>query len=148
MKKGDIFNLANNGVLNITANELDAAHAYKVVKFKRAVKNAFDAIIDTEKDFLKEVGIKDAQAFDDEMEALKKSGENPEKLEKMEVQIKRLNEMRSNVLKEEVTLEEVKTMPYEQFHLLQKENARLPHRPLNNFEDVLEGVLWTAPESE
>ena len=57
MKKGDIFNLANNGVLNITANELDAAHAYKVVKFKRDVKNAFDAIIDTEKDFLKEVGL-------------------------------------------------------------------------------------------
>lgn len=148
MKNGEIFNLVNNGVLNITANELDATHAYKVVKFKRTMKKAYDAIIETEKDFLKEVGIKDAQAFDDEMEALKKSGENPEKLEKMDAQIKRLNEMRSNVLKEDVTLEDVKTMPYEQFHILQKENARLPHRPLNNFEDVLEGVLWTAPESE
>ena len=148
MKKGDIFNLVNNGILDITANELDAAHAYKVVKFKRAIKNAFDGIVEAEKDMLAEVKIDDATAFDDEMEALKKSGENPEKLSEMEASLKRLNEMRANVLKEEAELGDVKTMPYEQFHLLQRENARLPRRPLNAFEELLEGCLWAAPESE
>jgi len=148
MKKGDIFNLVNNGILDITANELDAAHAYKVVKFKRAIKNAFDGIVEAEKDMLAEVKIDDATAFDDEMEALKKSGENPKKLSEMEASLKRLNEMRANVLKEEAELGDVKTMPYEQFHLLQRENARLPRRPLNAFEDLLEGCLWAAPESE
>ena len=148
MKKGDIFNLVNNGILDITANELDAAHAYKVVKFKRAIKNAFDGIVEAEKDMLAEVKIDDATAFDDEMEAWKKSGENPEKLSEMEASLKRLNEMRANVLKEEAELGDVKTMPYEQFHLLQRENARLPRRPLNAFEELLEGCLWAAPESE
>ena len=89
MKKGDIFNLVNSGILDITANLLDAAHAYKVVKFKRAIKNAFNGIVEAEKDMLAEVKIADADAFDKEMDALKKSGEDPEKLSDMEARLKR-----------------------------------------------------------
>lgn len=148
MKKGDIFNLVNSGILDITANLLDAAHAYKVVKFKRSIKNAFNGIVEAEKDMLAEVKIEDATAFDQEMDALKKSGEDPEKLSDMEARLKRLNEMRANVLKEEADLGEIKTMPYDQFHILQRENAGLQRRPLNAFEELLEGYLWTAPESE
>ena len=66
MKNIDIINLANGGILAITANDLDAAHAYKVIKFKKAVKKAFESIVESEKEILKEAGIEDAQAFDKE----------------------------------------------------------------------------------
>lgn len=145
MKKGDIFNLVNNGILSITANDLDAAQAYKVVKFKRVIKNAFDKIIESEKDMMAELKIDDATAFDNEMAALKKSGEDQKKLSDMEARLKRLNEMRANVLKEDAELGDVATMPYEVFHELQKENKELQHKPLNVFEEILEGVLWEAP---
>lgn len=37
MKNIDILNLANTGVLAITANDLDAAQSYKVLNFKNSV---------------------------------------------------------------------------------------------------------------
>ena len=56
------------------------------------------------------------------------------------------------MLKEEVTLDGVKTMPYEQWHLLRKENMPKEEgkqNPINNFvEDLLMNVLWKAPEEE
>ena len=48
MKNIDIFNLANAGILAISANDLDAAHAYKVMKFKMAVRKAFESIVSSE----------------------------------------------------------------------------------------------------
>ena len=147
MKNYDILNLANAGVLAITANDLDAAHAYKVLKFKKAVKAAFEAIADSEKEILKEAGIEDGQAFDKEHKELIESKENPERLEEMDKQFERFMELRANLYKEDVELD-TKTIPYEQFHVLQKENKELEHKPLNIFEDILEGVLWSAPEEK
>ena len=148
MKKYEILSLVNAGILSVTANDLDAAHAYKVLKFKRSVKAAFDKLADAEKELLKESGIEDAQAFDKERADLIKSGENSERLEELNKQFDRFNSLRDLLYKEEVQLEGVKTIPFAQFHVLQKENKDLQHKPLNAFEFLLENVLWAAPEEE
>lgn len=147
MKNIDILNLANTGVLAITANDLDAAQAYKVLKFKKAVRKAFEAIIESERDILKEAGIEDGQAFDKERNELRENGSNPERLAELDKQFSRFMELRNNLYKEDVELD-CKVMPYEQFHILQKENKEVQGKPLNVFEDVLEGVLWEAPNEE
>ncbi len=54
------------GGLSITANDLDASHAYKVIKFKKAIKKALDSIMSAENDILKELGIEDVLAFNKE----------------------------------------------------------------------------------
>ena len=145
MKTIDILNLTDAGILSITANDLDAAHAYKVLKFKKAVKKAFESVMESEREILKEAGIEDAVAFDKERKELIESGSNPKRLEEMNKQLSRVLELRSNLYKEDVELD-CKTIPFEQFHTLQCENKDLDHKPLNTFEEVLEGVLWSAPE--
>ena len=147
MKNIDILNLANTGVLTITANDLDAAQAYKVLKFKKAVRKAFEAIIESEKDILKEAGIEDGQAFDKERNELRENGSNPERLAELDKQFSRFMELRNNLYKEDAELD-CNVMPYEQFHILQKENKDVQGKPLNVFEDVLEGVLWEEPNEE
>ena len=147
MKHIDILNLTNAGVLAITANDLDAAHAYKVLKFKKAIKKAFESIMESEREILKESGIEDAVAFDKERKELIESGSNKERLDELNKQLSRVIELRGNLYKEEVELD-CKTIPFEQFHLLQCENKDLANKPLNAFEDLLEGVLWEAPNEE
>ena len=147
MKTIDILNLANAGILSITANDLDAAQAYKVLKFKKAVRKAFESIIESEKDILKEAGIENGQAFDKERKELRENGSNPERLTELDKQFSRFMELRNNLYKEDAELD-CKAMPYEQFHILQKENKDVQGKPLNVFEDALEGVLWEEPESE
>ena len=145
MKNYDILNLVNGGIFAVTANDLDASQAYKVLKFKKAVKKAFDNIAESEKSLLAEVGIEDAQAFDKEREELTKSGENAERLAELDKTLERYLGLRKNLYDEEVTLEGIKTIPYETFHELQKENRELSNKPLNVFDSL---VLWVAPEEE
>lgn len=144
MKTIDILNLANAGILSITANDLDAAHAYKVLKFKKAIKKAFESIMESEQEILKEAGIEDAVAFDKERKELIESGSDKKRLEELNKQLSRVLELRGNLYKEDVELD-CKAIPFEQFHALQCENKDLDHKPLNTFEDLLEGVLWEAP---
>lgn len=69
----------------------------------------------------------------------------------MEGILKRFIELRAELLNEEATLD-CKTMPYDEWHKLQVENA---DKEMNGkkvdllpayVEDALEGVLWVAPE--
>jgi hypothetical protein len=146
MKKIEVLSFVNMGGLSITANDLDASHAYKVIKFKKAVKKVFDDIIEFEKDALKEAGIEDGMAFDKERKELSESGSDPKRLEELNKQFERFIEIRNNAYDEDAELEGVKALPFEQFHLLQQENKNLQNKPLNAFETILEGVLWNMPE--
>ena len=146
MKKIDILSMNEVGVFVITANTLDAKSAYTVLKFKREGKKAFDAILEAEKAIREEVGIADALAFDMERETLMKSQDNPERLDELNGIFNRFAELRKALYDEPAELS-VTPLPYEQFHALQVENKDLPNKPLNMFEDMLEGVLWTAPEN-
>ncbi len=147
MKNKDISNLVQTGLLGISANDLDTANAYKVMKFKRSVKKAFESLAEAEKDLLKEAGIEDGAAFDKELARLRKDNSEPERLAEMEQELSRYLSLREALYDEEVTLD-CKTIPFEQFHILQKENKGINGKPLNIFDDILEGVLWAEPESE
>ena len=123
MKNIDIITLANTGALAATAHDLPVAHAYKLIAFKRAVRKQLEEIVEREK------AIKD----------------DP-----------REEELRKELYNEEITLEGVKTMPFEVYHALARENRAVPMHtgkdqvvqfdPFTISEDVLEGVLWVAPE--
>ena len=151
MKKQTIIMLANAGVQSITNHTLDASQAYKVVKFRKELVAALEALSKDEEALRKDAGIEDPQAFDKELQELRESKSNPKRLEEMEGILKRFIELRAELLNEEVTLD-CKTMPYEEWHKLQVENSE---KEMNGkkvdllpayVEDALEGVLWVAPE--
>lgn len=139
-----ILTLINNGVLNTTEHDVPAADAYKASKFRRELKKAFDEIVEKEKALAETAGID-----------LNKTDEATEE------QKNRFAELRAEMLKDEMELN-VKPMPYESFHALAKENRQVPVQlpgadgksvtinvdPFRNCEDILEGILWTAPVEE
>lgn len=153
MKKQTIIMLANAGVQSITNHTLDASQAYKVVKFRKAFNAALDAISEDEKGLLKEAGIEDAPSFNKELDELRKANRTPEqedKYKEMTEKVNRYNELHAEMLQEEVTLD-CKTMPYDAWHKLQCENEKEFNGKKVDIlsgivEDMLENVLWTAPE--
>lgn len=154
MKKQTLIVLANAGIQSITNHTLDAAQAYKVVKFRKSFNAALDAIAEDEKALLKEAGIEDASAFNKELEDLRKADRTPEqekKYNEMTEKVKRYNELHAEMLQEEMTID-CKALPYAEWHKLQNENKEMGERKLDLLsgwvEDVLEGCLWTAPENE
>ena len=157
MKNFDIINLVQSGCLGITGLDLDSANAYKVVKFRSALQKAIKKIQELEESMLKEIGIDDPNATDARIKELREKGDQisdaeKEELEGLQAKVKKFNETRMEMLNEDVTLEGVKTMPYEQWHILRKENFSKDKNapgPIDNYvESVLEGVLWRAPEGE
>lgn len=152
MKKQTIIMLANAGVQSITNHTLDASQAYKVVKFRKAFNAALDAISEDEKGLLKEAGIEDAPSFNKELDELRKANRTPEqedKYKEMTEKVARYNELHAEMLQEDVTLD-CKALPYAEWHKLQNENKEIGERKLDLLsgwvEDMLEGILWTAPE--
>lgn len=156
MKNIDVLFMVNSGVLGITNYELGPKSAYKVVKFRNALQKALDNIQELEKSLLKDAGIEDVQVFNKELSELtsndNKTSEEEVKLKELEEKNKKYNELRSEMLNEEVTLDGVLTMSYEDWHTLRKENRPKDDKqpdPLNNYiETILENVLWTAPVDE
>lgn len=145
MKNHNIVSIVNAGILTISANDLDAVLAYRVIKFKKAVKKALDSIMSAENDILKELGIEDVLAFNKERSNLLESGSNKKRLAELDKKHERFVELQKNLYNEDAKLEDVAPLTFEQFHELQKENRELKFKPLNAFEEILEGVLWEAP---
>lgn len=155
MKRFELINLSHAGVLEITNHDLSPAHAYKIVKFRKSLREALEAIDRDIEVVRKDVGITDPAAFDAELMELRKtedrSPEQQARLDEMEATLRRFMELRAQLFEEEVTLD-CKTIPYEQWHVLQNENrARMVNGKemdvlSGHVEDVLEGVLWKAPE--
>ena len=158
MKNHQIIALVNNGALAITNYDLEPSHAYKAYKFKKALKAAFDAIGAKEQDLPKEVGIDDPQAFDNRFKELHEkeelSKEEREELKDMTEKYEKFIGLRNELLNDEVELEGVKRMPYDQWFILKAENREksLGGKKVEVFpdwaEELLEGVLWEAPEEE
>ena len=153
MKNQDIITLVNGGILAITAHDIPAAHAYKVVKFKQAVRSAFGAIQEAEREMFKEAGISDIAAFNERLKTLRETlSDGGDELKDMESQLERLNALQNELRGEEAKLDGVKGMPYDVWHLLQNENKAVrfgddTRDVLSGWtEDVLENILWFAPE--
>ena len=120
--------LAQVGGLNITANNLSAADAYKVIKFRRAVAKAFEALGDAEKAIIKDCGLEIVEKGE-----LNGTDEAKAKFRKLQAEL----------YNDEVDLGDIKTISFESWHELKKENKALANAYV---EDNLEGVLWNAPE--
>lgn len=158
MNKADIFNLVNAGVANITNLTLDGKHAYKVLKFRRALTGAYRSLLEEIRAIQKDAGIDDPQAFDKELAGLREKAkpytdngkEIPSEiggpLAESEATFARYKALEKALMDDSVKLDCI-AMPYDAFHALQKENEKTcPALAHGYIEDVLEGVLWTAPD--
>lgn len=166
MKKIAVINLLNLGFGQVTNHTLPVEHAYKVVKMRKALATAFEAIQKDEEAIRKDAGIENPEEFDKELKALRekakpyidKDAEIPSEiggpLMEKEATLSRFLALRSEMLDEDITLDGVKAMPYDAWHSLQKENAEKEFNGkkvdiLSGYaEDTLEGILWTAPEDK
>ena len=147
MKNADIVALVNGGIQNITALTLPSSQAYKVYKFKRAIEAAYNAIVDAQKDILKQTGIENLQEFQKRHKELSELKERTsEEQAELDGLVKK-DEDAGKLVQElygETTSLDVKGMPYEDWHNLQAENKDV--KLLTYLEPMLEGVLWAAPE--
>ncbi len=156
MKKQDIVRIVRAGCLDISNHSLNTAHAYKVVKFRKSLRAAVRSIDEDTENCRQDAGIKDASAFDKELFELRKNkergAEQQERLNEMEDALRRFHGLREQMLEEEIEFDGVKALPYEEWRLLQDENKEkeINGRKVDilsgEIEDLLEGVLWTAPE--
>lgn len=136
MKYSEIITLVNGGLINATAHDADSSYAYKFLKLRKKVDSLFNEYVEKEKALLKECGLEEGKKIEDEAKA------------------KRYLEMRKELLDEEVTLDGIKTVPYEVWVELQRENRA---KKVNDKEvDILSGkvellledVFWKAPDDE
>ena len=155
MTNKDILVLVNSGCQSITNHDLSDAHAYKVYKFKKALREALEARQAEEKIIAEGEKIDNLTAFLNNPETPK----NKEQLARIKGLIDSLNasDVKASIF------EGVKTMPYSEWRKLQNENRRVPisftdkngdERNITldvlvgHVEEILEGVLWDAPEDE
>lgn len=153
MKNKDIITLANCGVLSITAHNIPAAHAYKVLKFKKAVRAAMLSFQDAERAIFSDCGVTDTADFNKRLNdlrgKLREEAEDTE-LAAMEETIAEIRGLQEELKNEEVLLD-VKTMPYDVWHELQNENKAVPFGEstrdvlTGEVEELLEGILWETP---
>lgn len=154
MKNGDIITLLDCGVLSITSHTLSTAHAYKVYKLRKAIDKAVNDIAIAERGLQLECGISDPDAFDKKRAALRRASNDSEELSKMDAQLARYLEMRNKLYDDDVALEGVKAMPYDEWRKLQDENKAVEIRGRavdvlsGKAEMILEDILWKAPSEE
>lgn len=157
MKNLEVITLVDGGINNLTAHSLDVAHAYKLVKLKGELKKAYNKFREDYTALLGEVGIDDPNVFDSRLEELNKKGKRTkaeeEELVDLNKKLERLFGLRNALSNEDVVLEGVKTMPYEEWFKLQTENKDITITIgdkslclLTLAEPVLENILWVAPE--
>lgn len=148
MRKIDIVNMMACGVAEITSHCLAAEDAYRVYRFRRSLRKASDDISAAELEMLAEVGIADAAKFDGRLKELRASREYSAELAEMEAQLAKYNAMRNTMLEEDAPELFAPRLPYEQWKALQDENHTDRRDVLVGMvEEVLEGVVWIAPES-
>lgn len=133
MKQTLVRQIAESGIMTASANTLDAAQAYKVLRWKSAIRKAYEDQEEHRKNILKEV------FTEDELTRLN-SGNTDEELQP---KLQRFSDLYSSLMGEEVNLD-LKKIPYEAWHALSKENSF----KLGVLETELEGVLFDAPKEE
>lgn len=154
MKNLDILIMINSGINNITNYDLSAANAYKVMKFRNILVKKYEEIQEKERQILNDANIDDPQAFDERYKTL---NETENRTDEQNAELADLNskynawiKARTDMLNADVELEGVKTISFEDWHALRKENRPKDEKatdPLNNYvESILENVLWKAPE--
>lgn len=156
MKKADIIFLKRQNIDQVTNHTLPVEHAYKVVKLRRAINDAYDSILKDEDACREAAEIKDGRAFDKELFELRnntaRTKEQDDRLNEMEAKLQRFIDLKEEMKKQDIAIDGTKTMPYEMWHKLQCENSdkdlggRKVDLLAGPVEDLLEGLLWEAPK--
>lgn len=156
MKNSDVVYLVNSGVQLTTGHSLSNASAYKAFKFRKVISSILNSVSEGEKGLLTEVGIDDASKFDERLAVLrateKPTKEEVKELETMQAQLEKYSGLRDQLYNEEADLSSVKAMNYDDWRKLQNENKEVEVSGVKKdvfsgkVEELLEGVLWTAPE--
>ena len=155
LKNSIIKSLVENGLDNTTDHDLSAAHAYKVFKFKDEIAKAYKEIEGKRQKLVKDILGEDFDAK--RKEAKEGTPEYDELNEKFTKFIGLYNELMDD--ESEVN---IKTIPFEEYHLLARENkqtafqvAGADGKPVQRvidffsvFRSVLKDVLWVEPKEE
>ena len=163
--------LSESGLENTTDHELSAANAYKVIRFRDEVAKAYKEMEDKRQKLVKDAGIEDGQKFDErrmELEGKEKRTEAEQKeLDEMTGKLNKFGELYNELLNDESELN-IKTIPFEEYHALAKENKQTPiqiptgekdkdGRPkmrqatidfFTVFRKDLKDILWVEPAEE
>lgn len=139
---------SNHALLAFETKSLTPASAYRAIKLRCALKDAWEKYLEAEKGCLAEAGIDDAPSFDvRQRELLAKKADNTiteeEKVELdgMHKKVARYNELRDVLLNDEVDLSGVKAMPFEEWFKLKAENPCITA----DIENALIGIAYSEP---
>ena len=164
-----IKNLSESGLENTTDHELSAAHDYKVFKFRDEVAKAFKAQEDKRQKLIKDI-LGDGSEFSKRSKELadKKDRTETEQKEYDEImeKLKKFNELYSELLNDETELD-IKTIPFDEYHTLSRENRRTEVQVLAGqdeqgnpkyesrivdffamFRPALKDILWVEPKED
>ena len=151
--------LSESGLENTTDHELSAAHAYKVFRFRDEVAKAYK---DIEEKRIKLV--KDTLGEDYEE---KRKNATEEEAKALDEKLAKFAELYNELMNDETELN-IKTIPFEEYHALAKENKQTPiqiptgekdkdGRPkmrqgyldfFTVFRKDLKDILWVEPAEE
>lgn len=151
MKKIDLINLRDRGLLDLSAHCLSCDDSLGLVKFRLSLRKALEKISAEERELLGVAGIDEPLAFDKELEALRKNANRSElqdaQLAGMEDRLGHYSALRSGLMSEDAPDLHAMHLPYEKWKALQDENCHDGKDPLSGWvEDALEGIMWVAPE--
>lgn len=159
MRKIDIINLVETGILFISAHDLSSEHAYKVFVLKREIEKANKLITEESEAILKEVGITDE--LQQKLSVIEKKQKAKEPLSPEELELtyetiviqSKANNLIKQLHKEDVTLN-LKSIPYETWRELQKENKAkdVKGRQIDLLggpaEILLADIFWQLPKEK
>lgn len=166
MKNINIWKLQVLGLQSATSHDVTPAHAYKLTRLKKEVRDAVKKIVDAEQEILKDeaVNLEDPTATETKLKDMRKrmselTSEQKKEYDDLKARYDRYRGMHDALMEDDTPLQGVRTMPYGAWHQLQAENrsktVMMNGRPVNGvdilsgeLEFILEDVLWTAPEED
>lgn len=164
-----IKNLVENGIEGTTTHDIPAKAAYAVWNFQDQVVKANKAIEEKRMGLIVSAGIKDGAEIEKRRKELKaidsRSEEEEKELIEIRGKINKFAELYAQLMNDESELE-VKSISFEDYHALSRENRAIPVPvPMDEldkdgnpkmrtvtidfytvFQNVLKDVLWAAPE--
>lgn len=157
MKNKDITTLVRAGLLSMSSHDLPATEAFKAVRLKMAVQEAFSALAEAERRILSECGIESVEKHNARQQELSAGTRLTEaeqaELDRLTEMTRRVNAMTAALREEEVNLN-VKTVDYGTWRTLQNENRAVNVDGqavdiLGGYAELLlHGVFWTDPVEE
>lgn len=159
MKKQEVVDLINHGIQFVSAHDLGPEHAYKVFQLKRAIHKAHEQIEDERNTILKDAGLDDQmrqKLSDIDTKRRKKeklTSEDEKTLDTANAAQVKANRLLEQLYKDNICID-VKTVPYDVWRELQKENRNklIGDREVDLLggpvEVILADVFWLGPEAD